>query len=1326
MEKSIQLSLLSIYSLLLLLLVINFNTPSSLEQKKNTFDAQVSQEEGKELIKKAALSFIAPNLDESLKQPVVLIEIDADDFVGFPATCFAPDTDQAVIEAFYQNRAALANSLKIPETSQDSRFSIGNRWSTTASNGGGLGQGDLTTLTWSYVPDGAAIGNGGCGVAGESSAPSNFIAFFNGIYGGPTTPGDYTTAPWHNVFINMFDSWSNASGLTFVYEPNDDGVTVVTGGSGVLGTRGDLRISGHSLDGNSNVLACNYFPTNGDMIIDTSDNFFANSPGLGTTNVLTHEIGHGLGISHVCPITQTKLMEPFVTTAFMGPQEDDILATNRSYGDQEGLNDSAATASFLGANSNPTSYSKLQRSIDDNGDVDYFSFTTIEATLISTTLSPTGSMYLSGVQNSNGLCSAGSSFDALTVSDLMVEVLDTNGVSIIATGNANGLGVSENLLDVGLPIAGTYYIRIRQQGGSVNNVQMYDLSLSLEAGVASDNDVSVSAISAPIALETGLTSTEQLEISLSNLGTLSQTGISYEVKINDVVVATETYNTALASGASVNINVPTLVDLSLFDTYAICVKTLLPSDENTTNDEFCKTTLHLNCIPVTTSGATPCSLDGIKQFVLGTINVDDGGAGCNTGPETSSPVGYANRTELTTDLDRRTGFNNHTLQASTRYSNERIKVWIDLNDNGLFTDAGEEVLNTLFTITDGSLENFSITIPTETTLGTKLLRARAFDASADASNTGPCDDIVYGETQDYTVNIVDPTSVCFGAAITWIDSGWIGGLAPGVADTAIIDGTYDTAAYGSINVCELTVNGTRTLTVDANTYVKTQNNITVNGTLLVSHQGSVVQIGKDAMVINNGTINVDVTTPNLKPRDFIILGNPMSTGKPVGQTNPIFRTVNLTTTNFRPNPLVQAIFPGGTNFVDEDNNDWSQYAGDYNAGEGYYVWPQPDLISGNQTYDLRYSQGTLNNGDIMYSLDFNTTGTGTGTTAMNKNASPSIISNPYASAIDASAFIAANTAIDEIYFWEHVSTPSPLFPGANTANFNMADISTFDGTTFNPASTKPNAIMNNSISTGQGFGVKANASGTATFSNSMRTTSNNNTLRTSETEINRIWLRIQNEQYELGSTTAIAFLDGATSRFEAAYDSRRLGVPVSIYTHILDGSQELGIQGREAFVDTIQVGVGFSSQIDEDATYSISIHQLEGELITEADVFLVDHIAHTVTNLNDTAYSFQSIAGTQNNRFTLEFRSSVLGTSAFDTNSISVFPNPTGGLITINSLQAQISAITITDVQGRIITSFAEQNRNSITLDLSSLKAALYFITISTTQGDIVKRLLKK
>jgi hypothetical protein len=97
-------------------------------------------------------------------------------------------------------------------------------------------------------------------------------------------------------------------------------------------------------------------------------------------------------------------MEPFVTVAFNGPQEDDVLATNRHYGDTNGDNDTAGTAVFLGNNPNPTAYARTQRSIDDNGDDDYFSFTVNQSSLLSGTLTPTGTSYLDVVQLSNGNC----------------------------------------------------------------------------------------------------------------------------------------------------------------------------------------------------------------------------------------------------------------------------------------------------------------------------------------------------------------------------------------------------------------------------------------------------------------------------------------------------------------------------------------------------------------------------------------------------------------------------------------------------------------------------------------------------------------------------------------------------------------------------------------------------------------------------------------------------------------------------------------------------------------------------------------------------------
>ena len=66
-----------------------------------------------------------------------------------PEVCWHPETEQKTIEAFYaKNDAPPGNSL----VDDPNKYQLGGRWSTTASNGGGLSQGDPTTLTWSFVP----------------------------------------------------------------------------------------------------------------------------------------------------------------------------------------------------------------------------------------------------------------------------------------------------------------------------------------------------------------------------------------------------------------------------------------------------------------------------------------------------------------------------------------------------------------------------------------------------------------------------------------------------------------------------------------------------------------------------------------------------------------------------------------------------------------------------------------------------------------------------------------------------------------------------------------------------------------------------------------------------------------------------------------------------------------------------------------------------------------------------------------------------------------------------------------------------------------------
>src|SRR5262245_819365 len=144
-------------------------------------------------------------------------------------------------------------------------FSDSDRWTRTATSGGGLAQGAATIVTWSIVPDGTAV----AGYDGEPASPSNLRAFLGNIYG--TNPNSTlpTNQPWFSVVKQVFDRWSALSGVTYVYEPADDGAALGSTANGAVGVRGDARLSGHFIDGPSNILAYNFFPTISDMVIDT-------------------------------------------------------------------------------------------------------------------------------------------------------------------------------------------------------------------------------------------------------------------------------------------------------------------------------------------------------------------------------------------------------------------------------------------------------------------------------------------------------------------------------------------------------------------------------------------------------------------------------------------------------------------------------------------------------------------------------------------------------------------------------------------------------------------------------------------------------------------------------------------------------------------------------------------------------------------------------------------------------------------------------------------------------------------------------------------------
>jgi autotransporter-associated beta strand protein len=362
------------------------------------------------------------------------------------------------------------------------------RWSRTATNISTGTKGTPVTLTWSFAKDGTPIpGN----VSGTT--PSNLLSFLDTNWGVGPGGSDLSQRPWFPIFQQSYDRLGALSGVTYVYEPHDDGraFSSFNLAIGVLGTRGDVRLGGKSYGSGSTTLASNYFPNYGDMMINTDKaSFFLNTADnyRAFRNTIMHESMHGLGISHVESSNAGFLIEPFLSTSFDGPQLDDLLAIQRLYGDvyeKNGGNDAYSTATPLGEVSSTQSLVKGTfgnstqiasndvdfLSIDDDSDTDFFSFSLSSRFDVAIELSPHGTSYLVAPQTTPPTTQT--TLNTLSLSNLSLALFDSNGTTLLDNANLNLAGAGEAIARQLLP--GTYYARV---AGLNDDIQLYQLGIS--------------------------------------------------------------------------------------------------------------------------------------------------------------------------------------------------------------------------------------------------------------------------------------------------------------------------------------------------------------------------------------------------------------------------------------------------------------------------------------------------------------------------------------------------------------------------------------------------------------------------------------------------------------------------------------------------------------------------------------------------------------------------------------------------------------------------------------------------------------------------------
>jgi hypothetical protein len=395
-----------------------------------------------------------------------------------PATCFSrekpPPPD--VIEALTREMLGVYTD----------RYNAIDRWS------GSIG--DPITITWSFVPDGTAL-PANPGAAGNSNLFARMDALF----------GAANRSVWISRFEQSFNRWAQLAGLRYtrVRSGTNDWDDGAAWGAGSSATRGMVRIGMRNVDGANGILAFNQFPSSGgDMVLDSSETWSAGGGShLFLRNTIMHEHGHGIGLAHVCPNTQTKLMEPFNSSAYDGPQQDDIRAANDLYGDTFESNNTAATATALDPNTATTDLEPLTPgttfnfgntiptpavtgaallSIDPNLDVDNYKFALTRSRLVTVTATPVGTSYTDVDQNQDGSCqSSGNTANALAAADLTLGVYNSTGSVSYGTIDDTNAGSPEVLTGVLVP-AGTTTVRVGRVGAQTDT-QLYRLSVQVSA-----------------------------------------------------------------------------------------------------------------------------------------------------------------------------------------------------------------------------------------------------------------------------------------------------------------------------------------------------------------------------------------------------------------------------------------------------------------------------------------------------------------------------------------------------------------------------------------------------------------------------------------------------------------------------------------------------------------------------------------------------------------------------------------------------------------------------------------------------------------------------
>ncbi|WP_379965921.1 reprolysin-like metallopeptidase [Epilithonimonas sp. UC225_85] len=185
---------------------------------------------------------------------------------------------------------------------------------------------------------------------------------------------------------------------------------------------------------------------------------------------------------------------------------------------------------------------------------------------------------------------------------------------------------------------------------------------------------------------------------------------------------------------NINTNHYALSQLSINTSYQVDVAAVC----NGTVGAYTNLTLFTGAYTYCAAGSTYLMSEKIANITFADINNNS-----------TSNAGYEDFSNIIGNVTPGQIYNFTATSTTGSADYDQVIVWIDLNQDGDFDDAGEKVLTTTY---NTSPWKGVITIPSSIATGRTKMRVRLYGAIS-SPNTTPCGNSYYGQVEDYSLNI---------------------------------------------------------------------------------------------------------------------------------------------------------------------------------------------------------------------------------------------------------------------------------------------------------------------------------------------------------------------------------------------------------------------------------------------------------------------------------------------------------------------------------------------------------------------------------------------